>query len=182
MQGAPIDTHVLIIPGMGNSGPQHWQSRWEATHPSFRRVMQRDWERPLYREWLEALDATVADTGPDTILVAHSLGCLLVTHWAAQTRQRIRAALLVAVPDPLGPNFPRAATGFAPVPLTPLPFPSLVVASTDDPYGDPAHAAHCAQVWGSRFINVGAHGHLNAESNLGDWPQGFALFQSLLDD
>jgi len=175
-----MSPHFLVLPGYGNSGPEHWQSLWEAAHPAFRRVEQRDWQRPVCADWLAALEQAVAASGPDTLLVAHSLACLLVAHWAAQTQQRVRAALLVAVPDPQGPSFPAQVQGFESMPMRPLPFPSLLVASSDDPYASLEHSQACAGAWGSRWVNIGAAGHINAASGLGQWPEGCSLLQSLL--
>jgi uncharacterized protein len=123
----------LVLPGIGNSGPDHWQSRWEDSDKSFNRVEQREWAHPLCRVWVRRLEVAVQLSGPYTILIAHSLACLLVAHWAAESRTQIKAAFLVAVPDPSGPLFPLEARGFSPVPLTKLAFPSIVVASTNDP-------------------------------------------------
>jgi predicted alpha/beta hydrolase family esterase len=106
---------------------------------------------------------------------------LLVAHWAAATATAIRGALLVAVPDPAGPSFPVEATGFGTVPDAALRFPSVVVASTNDPYSSIQFAEYCAGRWGSRFINMGAAGHINSPSNLGEWPHGLALLQQLRD-
>jgi len=136
-----------------------------------------DWERVACGDWVAAIDGQVAGTG--TLIVAHSLGCLAVAHWAARQRVTIAGALLVAVPDPHGPAFPSAATGFAPLPATRLPFPSIIVASSNDPYGSAAHARACAEAWGSELVELGAHGHLNAASNLGDWPEGMRLLERL---
>ena len=111
-----MHTTFLIIPGYGNSGPEHWQSLWQQQDARFRRVEQRDWWSPQCSEWVAALERAVTASGPDTVLVAHSLGCGLVAHWAAQTRQRIRAAMLVAPPDPEGPAAELNIQGFVPVP------------------------------------------------------------------
>ncbi|HYE35949.1 alpha/beta hydrolase [Methylocaldum sp.] len=172
---------VLILPGVGNSGSEHWQTRWEINHPAFRRVQQREWDKPVCDEWIEQLEIAVSESGPRTILVAHSLGCLLVAHWAQRTRRSIRGALLVAAPDPGLASFPRGAVGFSPVPRVSLPFPSTVVASPDDPYGSPAYARRCAAAWGSRFVEVAPCGHINASSGLGDWEEGFELLRRLID-
>lgn len=174
------DTTVLILPGYLNSEPTHWQSLWEKSNPSFVRVAQRDWDHPVCDEWIEGLDNSVARFGPGVVLVAHSLACLLVAHWAAKTNRTAKAALLVAPTNPDGPNFPKAAVGFSPVPQQPLKFPSTVVASSNDPYGDLEFARRCASIWGSRFANVGAFGHINADSGLGEWPEGFGLLQQLI--
>jgi predicted alpha/beta hydrolase family esterase len=175
-----MDTTFLIIPGYGDSGPEHWQSLWQRQDPRFRRVEQRDWWNPVCAEWVETLEKAVAASGPQTVLVAHSLGCGLVAHWAAQTRQRIRAAMLVAPPDPEGPAKELNIQGFVPVPDLPLAFPSLVVASSDDPYSSLEHAHGAATRWGSRWHNVGACGHINGDSGLGEWAEGKVLLRSLL--
>ena len=172
--------NVLILPGFGGSGPEHWQSLWEMENPSFRRVVQRDWERPVLSEWVETLEKAVRASGPETVLVAHSLACLLVAHWAASSTLLVHGALLVAVPDPASPVFPKEAVGFTPVPRYALPFESIIVASTDDPYGSVDYAHRCASTWGSRLAAIGAVGHINSASGLGDWPDGFKLLQTLL--
>lgn len=174
-----MSTTILNFPGIGNSGPEHWQTRWEQTHPGFERIAQRDWDHPVCDEWVAVLEATVRRIGPSVIIVAHSLACLAVAHWAARTHSPIRAALLVAVPDPERPGFPEDAKGFSPLPRSRFSFPSIVVASTDDPYGPLAHAQSVASAWGSRFVEIGAAGHINAGSGLGQWADGFALLQQL---
>ncbi|WP_088316869.1 alpha/beta hydrolase [Kineosporia sp. R_H_3] len=176
----PSPRQVLVLPGYGGSGPDHWQSRWERDEPAFVRVHQRDWENPTRPEWVAAIDEAVRRHDAP-VLVAHSLACLAVAHWAAAHPDvPVTAALLVGVPDPTGPDFPAAALGFAPVPTTPLAFPSVVVASTDDPYATEDFSHACARAWGSRLVSIGAAGHVNADSGHGPWPQGRALLADLL--
>jgi uncharacterized protein len=180
---------VLILPGLYDSGPEHWQSRWETEHPAFVRVRQRDWETPDRAEWVATLEAAIASSPEPAVLVAHSTSCCLVAHWAAAHGggsrvpmvRRVRAALLVAPSDVEAPSYPAGPTGFAPTPLAPLPFPSIVVASTDDVYVSVERAERFAAAWGSRFEVVGALGHLNSASGLGSWPEGFALLEELLE-
>jgi len=174
-----MNTTALILPGIGNSGSDHWQSLWEKAHPSFVRVQQADWDKPVCGEWLAVLEQYVAQAGEGVVLIAHSLACALVAHWAAKTSCKIKGALLVAPPNPDGPNFPTEAAGFSPLPQMPFSFPSIVVASTNDPYGNPDFAKSCAAAWGSRFVSIGAAGHINATSGLGEWREGYALFQQL---
>ncbi|KLU22383.1 alpha/beta hydrolase, PF06821 family protein [Caballeronia mineralivorans PML1(12)] len=175
-----MDHPVFVVPGIGNSAPLHWQSRWEAAHPEWRRLVVKDWDQVACNDWISAIERQVAKSGDDTVIVAHSLGCLAVVHWAARHLPRIRGALLVAVPDPATPAFPAAAaTGFAPLPSERLPFPTIVVSSSNDPYGGADHARRYAKAWGSKLIEVGEKGHLNADSDLGDWPEGFRLLQSM---
>ncbi len=170
----------LVVPGIGNSGPNHWQTLWEHRYPGWQRVQQRDWDRPLCEEWLRGLDAAMARLTVPPVLIAHSMGCLLVAHWAKRSSSPVRAAFLVAVPDPASPVFPPAAQGFQPVPAGKLSFPSLVVASSDDPFGSVAYARRCADDWGSTFAEVGAVGHINADSNIDEWPLGLELLERLL--
>ena len=170
---------VLIIPGYGGSGPEHWQSLWEENHPGFVRVPQRDWDHPVCHEWVQNLEQAVVHSGPQTLLVAHSLGCHTVAHWAAQTQRAVSGALLVAPPDLDGPDCPPQVVGYQPVPMQALPFPSMVVASSNDPHASLEYAQACARAWGSGFEDVGPLGHINAQSGIADWPQGYALLQRL---
>lgn len=172
-------TPVLIMPGIGGSGPLHWQSRWQALEPSYQRVQVPDWDRPDLVAWQASLNTAVEAAGLAPVIVAHSLGCLAVAHWAAKGGQA-RAALLVAPPDPAGPEFPAVARSFAPVPLLPLGFPTRVVASRNDPYAGLEFAQRCAAAWGSAFTDVGLAGHINADSGLGDWNDGRRLLADLL--
>jgi uncharacterized protein len=171
-------TTFITLPGIGGSGETHWQTLWERSHSSMTRFQPPDWDRPQLSDWVGALQQAVDAAAPPIILVAHSLSCLLVAHWAAQTASTVAGAFLVAVPDPDAPVFPSAATSFRAVPEGALPFPSIIIASTDDPYSTLEYAQTRAQQWGSRLISIGASGHINASSNLGDWPQG----KSLLND
>lgn len=171
--------NVLILPGIGNSGPDHWQSHWQQLNTHYVRVNQLDWDNPNCSDWLIALEEGVNSAGPNTVLVAHSLACLLVAQWAARTTLQIKAALLVAVPNPASAIFPVQAVGFSPVPTQPLPFKSTVIASTDDPYGGIAYAEECASYWGSTLVNIGEAGHINSASGLGAWHAGHELLQSI---
>ena len=177
----PMHTRVLILPGLFDSGPEHWQTRWERIHPSFRRVHQRDWQTPDRAEWVSALDSVVAESDTPAVVVAHSLACSLVAHWARDRHGPVRGALLVAPADVEALDFPGGTTGFSPMPLTPFPFPSIVVASTNDPYLTPPRAVQFAAAWRARLELIGERGHVNAESRLGDWPQGLAFLAELLD-
>jgi predicted alpha/beta hydrolase family esterase len=174
-----LSSPVLIIPGIGNSGPQHWQTLWEKSNPDFVRVQQRDWNNPDRDEWVETLEAAVKQTGPQVVLVAHSLGCLTVAHWASRPHSPVAAALLVAVPDPTRPDCPKGITGYSLTPTQPLPFRSTVVISTNDPFGSAEHAERLAHAWASRVVNIGNCGHINADSGLGAWSEGFDLLVQL---
>jgi uncharacterized protein len=173
--------HILILPGWQNSGPLHWQSLWQA-QLGYQRVEQHDWLRPLRGDWMGRLEDVLLSLEQPAVLVAHSLGCQLVAAWAAhsQNTHLVKAALLVAPGDAEREELRPMLGSWAPLVLKPLPFPSTLVASTDDPYCSYARAAGFAQAWGSELVNVGERGHINADSGLGDWPAGQALLQKLI--
>ena len=170
---------VFTIPGIGNSGSLHWQSIWESKNTEFVRIAQADWDHPVRSEWVAAIERTAGAVRRPAVFIAHSLGCLAFVHWALSTRLQIAGALLVAVPDPAGPQFPAEATGFALVPLQRFDFPSIVVVSSDDPYCSPEYVKRCSSAWGSRLVDIGPAGHINAASGLGEWPHGLTLLDEL---
>ena len=176
-----MDGDVLILSGLWDSGPQHWQSHWEARHPEWRRVDHRDFNDPVKDEWVAELDAAVAACNGAPVLVAHSLGCMLAAHWAASgSPLRAAGAFLVAPSDVDAPSYPIDPKDFAPVPLAPLPFPSLVVASTNDAFVSRERAQAFAAAWGSRYVEIGDAGHVNADAGYGDWPEGERLLLEFL--
>lgn len=166
---------IIMVPGIGGSGETHWQSRWEATDPRMRRFSPSSWDLPDLDDWIAALDRAVGRSKAEPLFVAHSLSCLLVAHWAQRTTHRASGALLVAPPDPRSAAFPPEAAGFADPPVAALPFPSLVIASSNDPYGSIDYARAKADDWDSQFVDIGARGHINGASGLGDWPEGRAV-------
>lgn len=163
-------SNVLILPGWQNSGPDHWQSRWEVAH-GYQRVEQHDWMRPLRGDWMARLEEVLLGCDEPAVLVAHSLGCIHIAAWAAhsQNTQRVRGALLVAPPDVERSNMRQTLPGWAPVPLQALPFQAVLIASSDDPFCALARAREFATAWGADVIEAGKRGHLNAKSGLGDW-------------
>ncbi|HXQ66376.1 MAG TPA: alpha/beta hydrolase [Alphaproteobacteria bacterium] len=175
---------VLILPGLTNSGPGHWQSHWERENPSYRRVQQRDWDRPERAEWVATLTRAIDGSATPVVLVAHSLACALVAHVASnRAAAKVRAALLVAPSDVDSPErTPPEVRSFSPLPLSPLPFRSTVVASTDDPCVSLERARHFARAWGSRLVEIGKAGHINSASGLGAWPDGKRQLEALLQE
>jgi predicted alpha/beta hydrolase family esterase len=175
------EADILILPGLGNSGPDHWQRRWAERLSTARVVEQEDWQDPHLHIWVGAIvRETIMSTLP-VVLVAHSLGVIAAAHAAQQMKDtKVRGALLVAPPDLEREDVARPAARFAPVPRDPLPFPSLLVASTDDPYASIESAADLAAAWGSDFHIAGAMGHINAASGHGPWPEGLLMFSRLM--
>lgn len=174
------DRRVLLLPGWQNSGPDHWQSRWERLYGD-RRVEQHDWDWPRRGDWMARLDEVVLSGDAPVQLVAHSLGCQLVAAWAehSQHTARVQGALLVAPPDTERDDMPPQLHNWRPIRRSRLPFASVAVLSTDDPFCATERGLAMAQDWGSRVVLAGPRGHLNGESGLGDWPEGRALLQSL---
>ena len=179
---------VLLLPGWQDSGPAHWQSRWEREH-GYLRVDQHDWMRPLRGDWTSRLEEVVlgcaesaAATGRSGIvLVGHSLGCHLVAAWAAHSINTalVRAALLVAPGDPQREELAGVLASWSPLVLEPLPFRSLLLGSRNDPYCSFGRAQEFAAAWGAEFVDYGPRGHINADSGLGSWPQGHELLLAL---
>jgi len=191
-------TRVLILPGWLNSPPEHWQSRWEAAH-GFERVQQADWTWPRRGDWMARLDEALLEhpagepgapgehgepgaTREVVVLVAHSLGCHLVAAWSAHSQHtaRVQAALLVAPPDTERPDMPPQLHGWRHTVRQPLPFRAQVLYSADDPYASAERAQGLAADWGASALCVGARGHINGESGLGDWPEGLACLHALI--
>jgi predicted alpha/beta hydrolase family esterase len=172
---------IFIHPGLNNSGPQHWQTYWENEY-GFIRINQRDWDAPVCKEWISTIDDTISGYPLEqVILIGHSLACNTIVNWAKEYRHVIKAALLVGPSDTEAPSYPPGTTGFKPMPLFKLPFPSIVVASSNDEYVSLERAHFFADSWGSQVINVGDKGHINSSSNLGSWPEGYAILQTLIN-
>lgn len=177
---------VLIIPGWNNSGPAHWQTLWERQNPACRRVHQRDWDRPDRLEWVQGIQDAVAEEDALVVLVAHSLGCLAVMHWAEEfpkEARKVAGALLVAPPDlDSMPEAKSQLITFTPAPRRALPFPSILVGSENDPYAHIDVLKRWSAELGSEFVNMGAAGHLNADSGFGPWPEGEKLLERLTSE
>jgi uncharacterized protein len=172
----------LTVPGVTNSSPQHWQSLWEKEFPEkFRRIEQAEWNAPVCDDWTATIEAEVQqEESPErVVLVAHSLGCTAVVQWAKRFGTRIKGAFLVAPSDCEAETYNFDTKGFAPIPLEKLPFPSLVIASTNDEYISLPRATQFADAWGSELINVGAKGHINLGAGFGEWNDGLVLLKKL---
>jgi uncharacterized protein len=173
-------SNIFLLPGLYNSGPQHWQTHWENEY-DFIRIEQKDWETPVCEDWINTIDAAITKQNiGNVILIGHSLACCTIVHWANKFNRKIKGALLVAPSDVDAPSYPPGTTGFMPMPLYKLPFPSIVVASSNDEYVSIERAKYFANCWGSDFNNIGDHGHINPASNLGAWPEGYELLKKII--
>jgi predicted alpha/beta hydrolase family esterase len=174
---------ILIVPGLGGSGPEHWQTCLEGSLSGATRVEQDDWDRPVRDKWVARL-ADAVSQAPGAVLVAHSLGCIVVAHAVLQYPDLpIGAALLVAPADvDSAGHTPDHLRGFAPIPRGPLPFRAVVVASTNDPYMTFARAGELADAWDTEFVDAGPLGHINVAAGFGSWPAGEAIVRRLIAD
>ncbi len=176
-----LPRNVLILPGWQNSGDAHWQSRWETLY-GYTRVQQHDWMQPLRGDWMSQLEEYVLAADGPVVIVAHSLGCMLTAAWAehSQNTHKVKAALLVAPGDPEREELRAALKSWSPVVKQRLPFAAQLFGSTNDPYCSLTRAQEFAAAWGAEFVDYGASGHINGESGLGDWPDGYERLQALI--
>ena len=174
-----MQVSVLILPGWTNSGPDHWQTIWERENPQYRRVHQDCWDRPKRREWITTIARNVDDAPNPVVLVAHSLGCLaaaaLASETTAATVARVAGAFLVAPADVERESSAAPLRAWRPVPRDPLPFASLLIASRNDEYSSYERSIEFADAWGSRIVDLGNAGHINAAAGYGVWPEGHAM-------
>ena len=176
------EADIFIIPGLDNSGPDHWQSRWEEKIKSARRIEQADWSNPQMETWVTTIIGEVEKATRPAILVAHSLGVVAAVKAAhAIAPGIVKGAFLVGLPNvESDDHVPGHIRHFAPIPTEPLPFPSILVASRTDPYCPYDTALEFGQKWGSQVIDAGESGHINDQSGQGPWPEGIMTFARFL--
>jgi uncharacterized protein len=175
------DANILIVPGYQNSGPDHWQSRWEKKLSTARRVEQGEWHKPVREEWADRVAEAVNMSERPSVIIAHSLGIPTVIHAIPKFRQPVAGAFFVAPPDVANPGIrPKHLMTFGPYPRDPLPFPAVVVGSRNDTYCSFETAEDIAAAWGALFVDGGEAGHINSESGHGPWPEGSMVFAKFL--
>ena len=174
---------VLILPGWRSSGPQHWQTLWEKRH-GYVRVEQHEWTTPLRGDWLARVEEMVLSRDEPAVLVGHGLGCVLAAAWSARSlnTHRVKAALLVAPADVEQPEVRDRLPSWSPIDLSGLAFPSVLLASRNDPHCEFERAQLFAHAWGAQFMDYGECGHIDADSALASWPEGHVLLQDLMKD
>jgi uncharacterized protein len=157
---------ILIIPGLHDGGPAHWQTWLQGQYRDARRVTQRDANVPDLERWAERIQRVLEVAGAgEWLAVAHSFGCLaLAKHLADHPDSTIREALFVAPAEP--DKFGLAEA----LPHQRLARRSRLIASSNDPWMSAASAARWAHRWGASYSNLGAVGHINAESGFGPLP------------
>jgi hypothetical protein len=174
-----------MVPGLRGDVPEHWQAVLQAELPRAACVPRLGSVLSLHA-WVAALDASITAIDGPVVLCAHSAGVIMVAHWARWHRRAIRGALLATPPDldvPLPAGYPTQQAlddnGWFPVPVAPLPFPSIVAASSNDPLARIERVLSLAMCWGSRFVDVGEAGHLNPAAGYGRWPRAHELLRDL---
>jgi uncharacterized protein len=173
-------TKYLIVPGLGNSGPAHWQTYFEQMGSHFLRINQNDWDTPSCDDWTSNIDRVVSQYDlSKVVLIGHSLGCLAIAHWATKYKSHIKGAFLVAPSDCEAPQYTFQTNGFSPIPLNKIIFKTIVVASTNDFWVSIERAKFFAENWGSEFINLGNAGHINAASGHFEWQEGLDILNQL---
>lgn len=179
-------TMILILPGWQDSGPQHWQSIWLKKFPNAVKVSQKNWMYPEKQAWVKTLNEHIEKyPDKDIVLVGHSLACATIAYWSkeyfSKTSAKIKGALLVSPNDMDAPNFPKEIKGFSPMPLEKLKFRSIVVVSDNDQWVSINRAKYFAQCWDAELVNIGPHGHINADAGFGEWLEGEKLLQKLME-
>jgi hypothetical protein len=181
---------ALIVPGLRDEVAEHWQTllaaRLRAAGTPVRSVP------PMGRADLDcaarvaAIEHELSAIDGPVVLVAHSGGTIMVAHWAQRHRRPIHGALLATPSDferPMPEGYPTMdaleRAGWLPVPRAPLPFPSIVAASRNDPLGRYERVAELARAWGSRLVDLGEVGHLNPASGYGEWPGAVEFIREL---
>lgn len=172
--------NYLLVPGLGNSGPEHWQTYFENSGDNFYRIEQQEWDEPTCSDWIETIDKKILEFEPSTVvLIGHSLGCSTIAHWASKYNRTIKGAMLVAPSDLEAPQYTFPAVGFAPIPLEKINFKTIVVTSQDDIWVSLERAKFFASNWGSEFINIGNAGHINVSSGHTNWDEGLKILKTI---
>lgn len=170
---------LIIVPGYGGSGPEHWQSFWERELPHTHRIDVPDWDAPRRADVVRVLDDAINAAAAPPILIAHSLGCVAIAHWAASASRAIRGALLVAPPDLDHLSGFEVLREFSPLPRHRLPFTSHLIASDDDPYAPLDRARQMANDWGAQLTVLHGAGHINVDAGFGPWREGYRWLDAL---
>ena len=173
-------TNYFIVPGLGGSGVNHWQTLFEKSEKNFQRIEQKNWDAPDLNEWSDNIDKAISAYDPqNVILVGHSLGCLTIATWAIHYNKKIKGALLVAPPDIELLREKANIVLLDKISTSRINFPTILVASTTDHWATIERAESYANNWGSKFINIGAAGHINDASGHGEWKEGLDILYSI---
>jgi len=175
------DTDILFVSGLKGSGPEHWMSRWRSRLSTGRHVVQSEWSKPVRDDWTRTLADAVNGAAKPVVIVAHSLGVATTVQALDEFEKPVAGAFFVAPPDVANAAIrPRHLQTFGPYTRDPLPFPSVTIASRNDPFCAFDTAEDIAAAWGSLFIDAGEAGHIDDASGYGPWPEGSMAFAGFL--
>ncbi|MCG8494096.1 MAG: alpha/beta fold hydrolase [Sneathiellales bacterium] len=179
-----IRPKIIMLPGLGGSSPDHWQSLWHKKEDNSEMIDVSDWNAPNLNEWLDAIDNVVTRTEEPFVFVAHSLGCALAAKWVTSSSKnlsRLKGILMVAPADIDDEALaPEKVRHFSPMPMKNLGCKVITVASSTDPYVSPARASEFTSAWNGSIVNIGDKGHINSSSGLGQWDDGRTILDELL--
>ncbi|MGQ1784087.1 MULTISPECIES: RBBP9/YdeN family alpha/beta hydrolase [unclassified Saccharicrinis] len=174
--------YYFTLPGLGNSDENHWQSHFEKILPNCKRIEQANWDSPNRDAWVASIEeATIGLDLSQVVFITHSLGGITLSHWVHKYQKKIKAAFIVAPPnvESVPPEY--GLDSFLPVPKSKIPFPTILVASINDQWSSIEESEKLAQDWGSEFVSVGKAGHINSDSNIGEWAEGQKLLENLVN-
>jgi predicted alpha/beta hydrolase family esterase len=178
---------ILFVPGLRDHVEDHWQTHAARALSGSVTVEPLQCEKLSREARIAALEAALRSIEGEVILAAHSAGCLMVAHWVGRQSREVRGALLVTpadVENPLPPGYPAlaelAGNGWLPIPRFTLPFPTVVVASRNDPLASFGRIEELSRDWGARLHDAGEVGHLNPAAGYGPWPDVFSLIEALV--
>lgn len=171
--------HTVIVPGVGGSEHDHWQSWLQRQLKSCSRVQQQDWNKPVLHTWVEQFVKTVQAIQEPIQIVAHSFGCLTTVAALAQhpeLNQKIKNLVLVAPANPArfgDAGFARDSQNdyqqyFHQLKLQ---VPTQMIISENDPWLNFQDALQLAKAWKIKPKNLGQVGHINVASGFGPFPE-----------
>jgi len=164
----------IMIPGLHGSNADHWQTRFEKSDAAnFMRVEQKNWDAPDCETWIHQIEKDLNGINRDElILIGHSIGCMAIVKWHEKFGHKIKGALLVAPSDAERASYPSYITGFTPIPTALLPFPTIIVASMNDPVTEIRRSQKFAKNWGSKLVIIENCGHIEPKNGFGEWSSG----------
>ena len=179
---------LLFVPGLRDHVEEHWQTILARKIDGAQTVPPLERNKLSCAARVAALEEAIGKIDGPVVLAAHSAGVMIAVHWAAAQNQsrQVQGALLAAPADlesPLPQGYPSfdliGTNGWLPIPRSKLPFPAIVVASTNDPLARLDRIEGYAADWGARLVNAGAVGHLNPAAGFGEWKMAETLLHEL---
>ncbi len=164
---------ILLVPGLHNSGPDHWQSRWHQQFPQWQRMLGLPWDKPDLTVWSAKLASKLRSRRSRVHLVAHSFGALTAIAAARLQPDKVSSILIVAPADPARFGIPDEALAGS------IKVSAQLIASRNDPWMNFERAEYWSRQWQVPLFDAGEVGHINAQSGHGEWSQGLNLLNTL---